>query len=94
MFTVCHNYRDSQLISKTQYKTLLDQSVELARLKVKITKLEILLKEKSADIKKLHVKNRYYENVLKTKTSEVKDTENPSKLKKKADQNDKNVRDF
>lgn len=73
---------------------LLDQTVELARFKDKVSKMEISLKEKSADIKKLHRKISYYEHVLKTKTLEDENTEIPTIQENKQDDHNSNVRDF
>lgn len=91
---VCHYHRNFQLLSKTQYKTLLDQSVELAQLRIKVTKMENLIKKKSIDIKKLHRRNRYLENMLEKERSEEENTEDRSTQENTEDQPNSSVRNF
>lgn len=55
-------------ITKAEYKKLIDETVELARLKVKIGRMENSLKEKSDKINQLQQKVRYYEH---TKAKEI-----------------------
>lgn len=94
-FVIITNYhRNSQLLSKTQYKTLLDQSVELAQLRIKVTKMENLIKKKSIDIKKLHRRNRYLENMLEKERSEEENTEDPGTQENTENQPNSSVRNF
>lgn len=82
------------MISKQLYKTLVNKSVELARLKGKLPRLEMLLKEKSNSIKQLKSKVRYYEHALKAKHPEVKSTENSRSQEEEKDVHNIDVSDF
>lgn len=66
----------------------------MAQLEIKVTRLEMTLKEKSAQIQKLQYKNRYLEHVVETQFSEAQNTENPSTQEDKEDQPNSNVKDF
>lgn len=61
---------DTILTTKTEYKKLMDEMVELAKLKIKITRMENSLKEKSNTINQLQRKVRYYEYIKANEISE------------------------
>lgn len=72
----------------------MNESMELTRLKDKLPKCEMLLKEKSDSIKQLKSKVRYYEHVLKTKHLDVRSTEKCSSQKENEDEHNITVSDF
>lgn len=56
-----------KLISKSEYKKLVDQCVELAQLKIKVDKMKDALEKKSDEIQKLQRKIRYNEYMREKK---------------------------
>lgn len=69
--------RDTITVKKAEYKKLLDEMVELAGLKVKMTKMENSLKEKSDEIKELRRKVRYHEHIQEKIKSKEEENQNP-----------------
>lgn len=72
---------DKILITKAEYKKLMDEMVELAKLKIKKARMENSLKEKSDEINRLQRKVRYYEymkaNEISEKNGDKKTNQNP-----------------
>lgn len=69
-------FRDTRLISKVEYKTLLDQTVEVHRLKNKVTELEKIENSLKS------TKNRM-ENVIKEKANQIKKLQSLVKMYEK-----------
>lgn len=83
---------DKILVTKAEYKKLLDEMVELARLKIKVPKMENALIQKSDEIKRLQRKVRYFEHMQGKQTSEEEKNQNPSIQKDKCDKHSIKVR--
>lgn len=68
-----------QTITKAKYKEFVDQTVELAKCKDLITKLQHHLKDKSVEIRQLRSKVDYCRIAHHTKTPEEKPKDNADK---------------
>lgn len=64
------NHKDEIRITKAEYKKFLDDMVELAGLRIKMTNIEKKFKEKSDEIKVLQRKIRYLEHKQENSNSE------------------------